>query len=292
MIGPLSITKAPSTDAPNAREALRSAGALPLPQAARAGAAPAWLRGSAAKWAAGVSASLLLVLAPGFIWAWHATPSVDGLDSIVRQRVAQHHTAYTPLSAVARVMQRALVASEDQRFYMHHGIDLLGLGRATLDDLRAGQFVEGGSTLTAQLAKNAYLNGHDHTIPLKLEDLMLALKVEHSYNKDAILAMYLNLTYYGEGAYGIGAAAVRYFGVSPAHLDLAQAAMLASLVQAPGAYDPWCHPQQAHMRQEAVLDRMVAAGYITPTQASAAAAERSVFAGPGGAIPHDAYCPA
>ena len=115
-------------------------------------------------------------------------------------------------------------------------------------------------------------------------------KVEQRYDKHAILEMYLNLTYYGEGAYGIGAAAQRYFGVAPAHLTLAQAAILASLVQAPGAHDPWCHPQTARAGQDEVLERMVRSGYITQAQATAALADRSAYSGPGGVIPRDTYC--
>jgi penicillin-binding protein 1A len=236
------------------------------------------------------SAALVGLLLVVSTWAWVATPSTDGLLAHVRLEATRRHAPYTPLGAVAPVMRYALVASEDQRFYEHKGIDVFGIARALLVDARAGAFVEGGSTLTAQLAKNAYLAGHDHTIPLKLEDLVLALKVEQRYDKNTILEMYLNLTYYGEGAYGIGAAAQRYFGVSPAHLTLAQAAILASLVQAPGAHDPWCHAQTARAGQDEVLERMVRSGYITQAQATAALADRTAYAGPGGVIPHDTYC--
>jgi membrane peptidoglycan carboxypeptidase len=285
----VSISEFPAADTPSAPQS------APLPGAAlgaitwRGLALPA-PRLHVARRSVVVSAALLALLAVISTWAWLATPATDGLLIHVRREVARHHALYTPLAAVAPVMRYALVASEDQRFYQHKGIDVVGIARAVVDDARAGAFLEGGSTLTAQLAKNAYLNGHDHTIPLKLEDLVLALKVEQRYDKNAILEMYLNLTYYGEGAYGIGAASQRYFGVAPARLTLAQAAILASLVQAPGAHDPWCHPQTARAGQEEVLERMVRSGYITAAAAATALADRSAYAGPGGAIPHDTYC--
>ena len=201
-----------------------------------------------------------------------------------------HHTSFTPLPAISIQVQHALIAIEDERFYSHHGIDTIGLVRAAWVDLQAGRFVEGGSTLTAQLAKNAYLNGYDHTIPLKLEDLLLAVKVEHRYTKPQILAMYLNLVYFGEGAYGIQAAAQRYFHTSAARLDVAQSALLAGLVQAPGYFDPWCHPNQAQSRQLEVLARMLADGYITPAQLAQARAETFSFWQPHAKLPADRYC--
>jgi membrane peptidoglycan carboxypeptidase len=182
------------------------------------------------------------------------------------------------------------VAIEDERFYQHHGIDTIGLLRAAWDDLRAGSVVEGGSTLTAQLAKNTYLHNYDRTLPLKLEDLLLATKIESRYTKAQILEMYLNLVYFGQGAYGIGAASEHYFGVAPARLDAAQAALLAGMVRAPGLYNPWCHPDLARARQHDVLDHMVGAGYLTPAQARAARTETFAFWRPGVALPANAYC--
>ena len=105
----------------------------------------------------------------------------------------------------------------------------------------------------------------------------MALKIEQRYSKGQIMEMYLNVAYYGENAYGIGGAAQHYFGVTPARLDLAQAALLAGLLQAPGAYDPWCHTAQARSRQQTVLARMLVAGDINQAQASAAASETLPF---------------
>ncbi|MGO8950150.1 MAG: transglycosylase domain-containing protein [Ktedonobacterales bacterium] len=225
--------------------------------------------------------------------AWQVAPSVDGLGAWVRAQDDVHRAPYTPISQISPWVPRALVAIEDERFYQHHGIDTIGLIRAAWDDLRAGRIVEGGSTLTAQLAKNAYLQGNDHTIPRKLEDLLLAVKIEQKYSKSQILEYYLNLVYFGQGAYGIGAAATRYFGLrQPSRLDLAQAALLAGLVQAPGYYDPWCHPALARARQLTVLDHMVAQGMISQAQAQAAEQEQFAFWAPGAHLPSDAYCAA
>ena len=225
-------------------------------------------------------------------WAWQATPSVDGLATWVRAQDVAHHTTYTPMAQISPWMGKALVAIEDQRFYQHHGIDTIGLIRAAWDDLRAGQIIEGGSTLTAQLAKNAYLQDYDRTLTRKLEDLLLAVKIEQKYSKRQILELYLNLVYFGEGAYGVGAAAQRYFGVRANQLDLAQSALLAGLAQAPGYFDPWCHPEEAQDRQQVVLDHMVAQGMISPAQAQAAKREQFAFWRPGAQRPHDAYCAA
>lgn len=238
-----------------------------------------------------VLALVVLALA-AFTWAWQATPSVNDLGSWVRRNDAAMHASYTPIADISPWMPRALVAIEDERFYTHHGIDTIGLMRAAWDDLRAGHIVEGGSTLTAQLAKNAYLQGNDHTFSRKLQDLLLALKIESQYTKSQILEYYLNLVYFGEGSYGIGAATTRYFGVHVSHLDLAQAALLAGLVQAPGYYDPWCHPGAAQARQHDVLDHMVEEGMISPAQAQAAERERFAFWAPGAKLPADAYCAA
>lgn len=250
-------------------------GPLPWPGTRRAAALRRRARrlGLALRWGLRLLLPLVLLWAVLFTWAWNVAPATSGLMSWVQAQDSARHAPYTSIGQVSPLVTKALVAIEDERFYQHHGIDTIGLARAAYDDLRAGRMVEGGSTLTAQLAKNAYLAGNDRTPRRKLEDLLLALKVEHTYSKSQILEMYLNLVYFGDGAYGIGAAAQRYFHTTPAKLDLAQSALLAGLVQAPGAYDPYCHPSLARARQRAVLDRMVADGMISAAQRTAALRE-------------------
>ncbi len=202
--------------------------------------------------------------------AWIATPSVATLQQLVARRVQGEGGRVVPLSRVARDLQDAVVATEDERFYRHHGIDLIGVLRAVPYDVTRLSLAEGASTITEQLAKLLYLGGNDHSPWRKLEDVVLALKLESRYGKKQILAGYLNAAYFGYGAYGIGAAADRYFGVSPAPLDLAQASLLAGLVQAPSAYDPVDHPAAARARQIEVLRSLVRDRYVTTAQADTA----------------------
>ena len=234
---------------------------------------------------------LFVVLVGGSLtWAWNVTPPTNDLAARLRAKITARHEPYTPLAQISPWVARALISIEDERFYQHHGIDVIGLARAAWDDLRSQSFAEGGSTLTAQLAKNAYLNDYDHALLLKLEDLLLAVKIERDYSKQQILEMYLNLVYYGEGAYGIGEASSRYFHLAPPQLDVAESALLAGLVQAPGAYDPWCHPAASRVRQRQVLARMRADGYVTPGQYDAAVREMFSFWEPGAKLPPGVSC--
>lgn len=214
-----------------------------------------------------------VLLGGSLAWGWLSTPSVDNLSALVHAQDQAHQAPYTPLARISPLIQKALIVTEDESFYSNFGIDPVGLLRSAWDDLRAGQFVEGGSTITEQLAKVAYLDSNDHSLGLKLQDMALALKIEAHYSKAQILELYLNLIYFGENAYGIGAATARYFGLTPSQVDLAQAALLAGLVQAPSQYDPFCHPAAAHSRQQQVLDRLLVEGDITASQAAAARAE-------------------
>ena len=167
------------------------------------------------------------------------------------------------------VLQRAVVATEDERFYRHHGIDIVGVVRALPYDVAHLSFAEGASTITEQLAKLLYLGGDDHNPWRKLEDAAIAWKLENRYSKAAILAAYLNTAYFGQGAVGIQAAAERYFGVPARTLDRAQATLLAGLIQAPSLYDPLRDPQLARARQVEVLRSMVRDGYMSDAAAAA-----------------------
>ncbi len=225
-------------------------------------------------------ASLALALLSGglFAWGWAATPSVSDLAARVHAIDQAHQAPYTPLADISPLIQRALIVTEDEHFYSHHGIDVLGLLRAGWDDLLAMRLVEGGSTLTEQLAKQVYLGGDDHSLSLKLQDMLLALKVEQHYSKAQILEMYLNVVYFGEGAYGIGAATARYFNRTPSQVDLAQATLLVGLIQSPSAYDPVCHPAAAQARQQEVLNRLVVGQDISAAEATRAHDESLTFA--------------
>lgn len=156
----------------------------------------------------------------------------------------------------------AFIAIEDRRFRDHHGIDPIGLARAVFTNLTAGRLEQGGSTLTQQLAKNLFLTP-ERNLERKVQEAILALWLERQYSKDQILELYLNRVYFGAGAYGIEAAARRYFDKPARALTLAEAAMLAGLVKAPSRLSPTRNPEQAQARARLVLEAMVDTGAIS-----------------------------
>lgn len=191
----------------------------------------------------------------------------------------QHPVA---LDAIAPTLQQATVAIEDASFYQNSGLDLRGILRAAWSNLRSGSIVAGGSTITQQLARTFLLDpdlARQQSFERKLREAVLALKLTTSLSKDEILALYLNQVYYGELSYGVEAAARTYFGKPARDLDLAEAAMLAGLPQAPAHYDPFTHPADAAARQSQVIDAMTRAGFISSTEAERAKAEPLQFAG-------------
>lgn len=162
---------------------------------------------------------------------------------------------WTPLSRIPPLLQQAVIAAEDRRFYDHGAVDLIGVARALYVNYEAGTTVEGGSTIAQQTVKNIFLS-NQRTMERKTEEMLLAIQLERHYSKDQILEMYLNTIYFGHGAYGIGNASRIYFGVAPEALTVGQCAMLAGLPQAPTAYDPINHPETARDRQQTVLQLM------------------------------------
>lgn len=192
--------------------------------------------------------------------------------------LAERGTAadYMPLDLLPRHVQSAVVATEDRRFYGHHGLDPAGLVRAVFANLRAGRFAQGGSTLTQQLAKNLFLSP-DRTLSRKIEELTLALWLELRLSKADILELYLNRVYFGGGAYGIEAASQRYFDKSARELTVGEAALIAGLLKAPSKYSPASSPGAARSRGRLVLAKMVEAGAISPADEQKALAERIMF---------------
>jgi penicillin-binding protein 1A len=155
----------------------------------------------------------------------------------------------------------AVLATEDRRFYGHFGLDPIGLARAMVANIRAGRIVQGGSTITQQVAKNLFLTP-DRTIRRKIQEALLALWLERHFTKDQILTIYLNRVYFGAGTYGVAAAADKFFGVEPKRLSVYQSAMLAGLVKAPTRLNPESDAKAADARARTVLANMVAAGYL------------------------------
>jgi len=184
-------------------------------------------------------------------------------------------------------LPQAVLATEDRRFYDHFGIDLIGLARAMFANVRAGRIVQGGSTITQQVAKNLFLSP-ERTYKRKLQEVMLALWLEHRFSKDQILELYLNRVYLGAGTYGVDAAARKYFGRPASSLNVWQSAMLAGLLKAPSRYNPHSDDTRAEKRTRVVLANMVAAGYLTADQAKKARAisGRGTTARPGRTAPY------
>jgi penicillin-binding protein 1A len=163
---------------------------------------------------------------------------------------------------IAPIMRQAIVSIEDQRFFEHHGIDLRGIARALWADIRHGSIIEGGSTITQQFVKNAYIR-NERTFARKIREAALAWQLEQRWSKDRILTAYLNTIYFGNGAYGIQQAARAYFGKSAKNLTLPEAALLAGIPSDPSLYDPVTNPRSARDRRREVLAAMLEQAKIT-----------------------------
>ena len=166
---------------------------------------------------------------------------------------------------IAPIMRQAIVSVEDQRFFEHNGVDLHGIARALWQDVRQQGIVEGGSTITQQFVKNAYIR-NEQTLARKVREAALAWQLEQMWSKDRILTAYLNTIYFGHGAYGIQQAARAYFKTSAKELTLPEAALLAGIPSDPSLYDPASNPRAATLRRRHVLDMMRAQGKITQRQ--------------------------
>jgi len=223
---------------------------------------------------------LIALFAPSAasLWIW----SPDASDIQVRVTRMANSNGLTLLSEdeVPALLADAVVATEDERFYSHHGVDSIGLGRALLYDVVNVCLCQGGSTITQQLVKDVYLGGSDLGYN-KLEGLALALKVERVLTKRQIMADYLSIITTGFGRRGVTAAACAYYRAPLHGLSIAQYALLAGVTQAPSLYDPTVDPEAAQHRRAQVLAAMVSDHYITPAQAQAANAEPVLDRGPG-----------
>lgn len=231
-----------------------------------------------------LSLMVWMVLAAGIVVAFFAVnlPEVD--DAALTRRphvrlmdaggweIANFGDIYgqsVDLRALPPHVPAAVISVEDRRFYSHPGIDPRGILRAIVTDIRAGSRVQGGSTITQQVAKNLFLTP-DRTLARKIREALLAIKLEQRFTKDEILTLYMNRAYFGGGIYGFEAAAARYFDRPAKELTVFQAAVLAGLLKAPTHYSPMHEPERAKQRAEIVLGTMVDTGAITPAEAAAA----------------------
>ena len=197
-------------------------------------------------------------------------PASSQIYDINGNEIANVHAAENrrpvKITQVPKELQNAFVAVEDNRFYEHAGVDPRGIIRAAWANIRGHGVSEGGSTITQQLAKNAYLT-QDRTLARKVQEVFLALQLERQYTKQEILEMYLNQIYFGQGAYGVQAAAQTYFGKDVENLTLNECAMLAGIPKSPNYYSPANNMQAAQERKAVVLDQMEKYGYINSSTA-------------------------
>ena len=220
--------------------------------------------------------------------SFFAPPNMD--ETLIPDAASQFYdingnAIYTTLSEERRIpvtindipkhVQQAFIAIEDNRFYEHGGIDYRGTARALVSTL-SGSEVQGGSTITQQLAKNAFLT-QERSIIRKIKEAFIAKELEHKYTKDEILTMYLNQIYFGQGAYGIESASMYYFGKHVKQLDVAEAATLAAIPKSPNYFNPFENPQESKKRQELVIDQMIKYGLISAEDGAAAKAEKLSF---------------
>jgi len=247
--------------------------------------AVAWTVGKSLKWGTVVAVWALIGLLGLAAWYGTELPDVDqAFDASRRPTVTLVAADGSELATLGDVygapaglddlppaLIDAVLATEDRRFYDHFGVDVIGLARAMAANLRAGRIVQGGSTITQQVAKNLFLTP-ERTVKRKVQELLLALWLEHKFSKDQILTLYLNRVYLGAGTYGVDAAARKYFGRPARALSTYEAAMLAGLLKAPSRYNPITDPARADARARQVLNNMVAVGALAPAAAARARA--------------------
>jgi penicillin-binding protein 1A len=192
---------------------------------------------------------------------------------LAKLHAEENRTVILAANDIPVMMKNAVVAIEDERFYNHYGIDLVGIARAMIKNIKAGRVVQGASTLTQQLVKNAFLTS-EKTLKRKAIEAMMAFQIERKYSKEEILTLYLNEIYFGHGAYGLAAAAEMYFGKEAKDLTIADCAMLAGIPKSPVAFSPVKYPKNNKSRRDLVLAKMVELGFITPAQYEQAKEEK------------------
>ncbi len=212
---------------------------------------------------------------------------VMSADGVLLAEFGEERRRFTPISQIPKVMQDAVLAIEDARFYRHGGVDYLGVIRAGLAQLNKAKS-QGASTITMQVARNFYLST-EKTFTRKIYEILLALKIESQLGKEQILEVYMNQIFLGKRAYGFAAASEIYFGKPLQQVTVAEAAMLAGLPQAPSAYNPISNPERATRRQQHIIQRMLDNEFITPQQADSARKQALVYRSDDGPSAHAEY---
>ena len=263
-----------------------------------------WLTRSAL-WLLGLAATgvvtVVVLVGIALAVAYPNLPAIDGLmdyrpklpmrvfssDGVLLGEYGEERRNFTPLAQIPKLMQHAVLASEDARFYEHSGVDIKGVLRAGLAQFSRSRS-QGASTITMQVARNFYLST-EKTYTRKIYEMLLAFKMESLLTKDQILEVYMNQIFLGQRAYGFASASEIYFGKPLKDLSVAEAAMLAGLPQAPSAYNPINNPERAKNGQLRILDRMVDNGFITPEQRDAARNETLRYREPSEVAVHAEY---
>lgn len=236
---------------------------------------PFWFRRSVWKWLLILALLGIITIAGVILYFSQGLPSISGLDTVKKQPGITMKTEdgliigsygdiygdYVDYDHLPKALIQAVLATEDRRFFQHHGIDIVGIMRAMVVNLRAGRFVQGGSTITQQVAKNVFLTP-DRTIRRKIQEMLLAFWLESRFTKKQLLAIYLNRVYLGAGNYGVDAASRRYFDKPATEMNRVESAVLAGLLKAPSKYSPIASPERAKKRGYQVLLNMEDAGYL------------------------------
>ncbi len=275
--------------------------------AGRSGGSPGWARWVVRSllWLFGLAATGVVMVAVlvgiALAVAYPNLPEIGGLmdyrpklpmrvfsaDGVLLGEFGEERRNFLPLAQIPKVMQQAVLASEDSRFYEHSGVDIKGVVRAALAQFNRSRS-QGASTITMQVARNFYLST-EKTYTRKIYEMLLAFKMESLLTKDQILEVYMNQIYLGQRAYGFASASEIYFGKPLKDISVAEAAMLAGLPQAPSAYNPVNNPERAKNGQLRILDRMVDNGYINAEQRERARTETLRYRAPNDVAVHAEY---
>jgi len=245
--------------------------------------------------------TFLLLLGLALAVAYPNLPEINGLldyrpklpmrvvsaDGVTLGEYGEERRNYLPIKAIPKVMQDAVLAIEDARFYQHGGIDYKGILRAGIENLHDARS-QGASTITMQVARNFYLST-EKTLTRKVYEILLSLKIESQLSKEQILEVYMNQIYLGQRSYGFAAASEIYFGKPLKDITVAEAAMLAGLPKAPSAYNPIVNRKRAELRQRYIISRMVENGFITEAQRDEALAETLTYHTPRSSGIHAEY---
>ena len=205
----------------------------------------------------------VIVVGNGYMMYQEAIEEVP-LSTLVEEIKSKQN--YTEIKELPKIYIDAVIAVEDHRFYKHNGIDVIAIGRAIINDIKAMRFVEGGSTITQQLSKNTYFT-QEKKLTRKVAEVFMALEIEKNYDKDEILELYLNTSYFGDGYYTVKEASKGYFNKEPGEMTDYEAIMLAGIPNAPSVYSPTKNPELAKQRQKQVMEKMIKYGFLTENEA-------------------------